>query len=160
MPITLRPEMVAMRAATADMERATSSARLMTRLDFTPAAGSNSYSVTTGPGRTAVMRPLTPKSDSTASNMRAFSSSASSDRVWVSFTVTGSASRSSAGSWYSPLARFSADWRSARLPPAGARASRLTRFFWRSARRVAAMGSGLMLPGPPPGPSSSSSSDR
>ena len=88
-----------MRAATADMERATSSAREITRLDFTPAAGSNSYSVTTGPGRTAVMRPLTPKSDSTASSMRAFSSSASSDKVCVFLTVGASVSRSSPGSW-------------------------------------------------------------
>ena len=99
MPMTLRPEMVAMRAATADMLRATSSDSDTTRLDFTPAAGSNSYSVTTGPGRTAVMRPLTPKSDSTASSMRAFSSSASSVRCAVSLTTTGSDSRSSAGSW-------------------------------------------------------------
>jgi len=42
MPITLRPGMTAMRAATALIERATSSARLITREDFTPAAGSNS----------------------------------------------------------------------------------------------------------------------
>ena len=80
MPMTLRPEITAMRADTADMERATSSASEITREDLTPAAGSNSYKVTTGPGRTAVIRPLTPKSTSTASSMRAFSSSASSDR--------------------------------------------------------------------------------
>ena len=54
------------------------------------------------------MRPLTPKSASTASSMRAFSSSASSDSVWVSLTGGGSANRPSAGSWYSPEARFSA----------------------------------------------------
>ena len=39
-----------MRAATAVIERATSSESEITREDFTPAAGSNSYSVTTGPG--------------------------------------------------------------------------------------------------------------
>ena len=89
---------VAMRADTADMLRATSSDSEITRLDFTPAAGSNSYSVTTGPGRTAVMRPLTPKSDSTASSMRAFSSSASSVRCAVSFTATDTSASSSASS--------------------------------------------------------------
>ena len=75
-----------MRAATAHIERATSSESEITREDFTPAAGSNSYSVTTGPGRTAMMRPLTPKSASTASSMRAFSSSASSESAAVSLT--------------------------------------------------------------------------
>ena len=44
-----------------------------------------------------MMRPLTPKSVSTASSMRAFSSSASSDSARVSCTCTGSFSRPSAG---------------------------------------------------------------
>ncbi len=42
MPMTLRPGITAMRAATADMERATSSDSETTREDLTPAAGSNS----------------------------------------------------------------------------------------------------------------------
>ena len=138
MPMTLRPEITAMRAATADMERATSSDSEITREDFTPAAGSNSYSVTTGPGRTAVMRPLTPKSASTASSMRAFSSSASSDRPWLSLTgarlgqktqrrqlifAAGQIERGLLGALGVPGARLRAS-------------SRLTRLSRRSARRV------------------------
>ena len=42
MPMTLRPGITAMRAATALIERATSSESEITREDFTPAAGSNS----------------------------------------------------------------------------------------------------------------------
>ncbi len=42
MPMTLRPCTTATRAETADMERAMSSARPITRLDFTPGAGSSS----------------------------------------------------------------------------------------------------------------------
>ena len=44
----------------ADMLRAMSSAKPITRLAFSPGAGSSSYIVTTGPGRTAVISPLTP----------------------------------------------------------------------------------------------------
>ena len=60
MPITLRPGTVAMRTAIRLMDRAISSARPITRADLVPGAGSNSYSVTTGPGRISAMRPRTP----------------------------------------------------------------------------------------------------
>ena len=46
-------------------ERARSSASPITRADLTPRAGSNSWSVTTGPGCTPLTSPLTPKSAST-----------------------------------------------------------------------------------------------
>ena len=65
MPITLRPGMVATRADSADMLRAMSSASWMTRLALIPLAGSSSYMVTTGPGRTSTISPLTWKSSST-----------------------------------------------------------------------------------------------
>ena len=65
MPITLRPGMVATRADNADMLRAMSSASWMTRLALIPLAGSSSYMVTTGPGRTSTMSPRTWKSSST-----------------------------------------------------------------------------------------------
>ncbi len=60
MPITERPGTVDTRADSADMLRAMSSAKPITRLAFSPGAGSSSYIVTTGPGRTAVISPLTP----------------------------------------------------------------------------------------------------
>ena len=60
MPMTVRPGTVETRAAKADIERAISSARPITRLAFKPGAGSNSYIVTTGPGRTDTISPLTP----------------------------------------------------------------------------------------------------
>ena len=72
MPMTLRPGTVAMRTARAHMERAMSSAKPMTRLVLVPGAGSNSYKVTTGPGRTLTTCPLTPKSSKVVSSMRAF----------------------------------------------------------------------------------------
>ena len=59
-PIALRPGMTATRQLSALMERAMSSARPMTREDFTPGAGSSSNSVTTGPGRAETMSPCTP----------------------------------------------------------------------------------------------------
>ena len=74
MPIALRPCTTATRAAIADIERAISSARPITRDDLMPGAGSNSYNVTTGPGRTLTISPLTPKSSSTPSRRRAFCS--------------------------------------------------------------------------------------
>ena len=55
MPITLRPDTVAMRTAVTDSDRATSSASPITRAERMPGAGSNSYSVTTGPGRMATI---------------------------------------------------------------------------------------------------------
>ena len=76
MPITLRPGMVATRADSADMLRAMSSASWMTRLALMPLAGSSSYMVTTGPGRTSTISPLTEKSSSTDSSRRALRSSA------------------------------------------------------------------------------------
>ena len=75
MPITLRPGMVATRADSADMLRAMSSASWMTRLALIPLAGSSSYMVTTGPGRTSTMSPRTWKSSSTLSSRRALRSS-------------------------------------------------------------------------------------
>ncbi len=60
MPITERPGMVETRQASADIERAMSSERPMTRLALRPAAGSSSYMVTTGPGRIATISPRTP----------------------------------------------------------------------------------------------------
>ena len=60
MPMTVRPGTVETRAERADMERAMSSERPMTREAFRPGAGSSSYMVTTGPGRTEVISPLTP----------------------------------------------------------------------------------------------------
>jgi hypothetical protein len=47
--------MVATRAEMADMLRAISSASWITRLALMPGAGSSSYMVTTGPGRTSVI---------------------------------------------------------------------------------------------------------
>ncbi len=76
MPITVRPGMVATRADTADMLRAISSASWITRLALMPLAGSSSYIVTTGPGRTFTIAPFTWKSSSTDSSSRALRSSA------------------------------------------------------------------------------------
>ena len=75
MPITLRPGIVATRADSADMLRAMSSASWITRLALIPLAGSSSYIVTTGPGRTSTMSPRTWKSSSTLSSRRALRSS-------------------------------------------------------------------------------------
>ena len=82
MPMTFLPDTTATRAEIALIERAMSSARFMTRDDFVPGAGSSSYKVTTGPGRTLVISPLTPKSSRTDSSIRAFCSRAS----WVSLS--------------------------------------------------------------------------
>ena len=60
MPMTLRPGTVETRADSADMLRAMSSASPITRLAFNPGAGSSSYCVTTGPGRTDTISPFTP----------------------------------------------------------------------------------------------------
>jgi hypothetical protein len=60
MPMTLRPETVAMRTAVTDRLRATSSARPITRALRMPGAGTSSYSVTTGPGRISTISPCTP----------------------------------------------------------------------------------------------------
>ncbi len=60
MPITLRPGTVETRADSADIDRAISSASPITRDALRPGAGSNSYMVTTGPGRTLTISPLTP----------------------------------------------------------------------------------------------------
>ncbi len=76
MPMTVRPGMVATRAESADMLRAISSARAMTRLALMPGAGSSSYMVTTGPGRTSTMLPFTWKSSRTDSSKRALRSRA------------------------------------------------------------------------------------
>ena len=58
------------------MLRAMSSASWITRLALMPLAGSSSYIVTTGPGRTSTMSPRTWKSSSTDSSTRALRSSA------------------------------------------------------------------------------------
>ena len=55
----------------ADIDLAISSAKLISREVLVPGAGSSSYSVTTGPGRTFTTSPLTPKSAKTFSNKRA-----------------------------------------------------------------------------------------
>lgn len=59
-PITVRPGTVETRADSADIDRAMSSDRPITRLALRPGAGSSSYIVTTGPGRTEVISPFTP----------------------------------------------------------------------------------------------------
>ena len=59
-PITVRPGTVDTRADSADMLRAMSSASPITRDAFNPGAGSSSYMVTTGPGRTETISPFTP----------------------------------------------------------------------------------------------------
>src|SRR4030095_1483156 len=69
----------ATRAETLLIERAMSSANPMTREDLMPGAGSSSYSVTTGPGCALMISPRTPKSPSTLSSARAFSSIVRSD---------------------------------------------------------------------------------
>ena len=106
--------------------------------DLTPAAGSNSYSVTTGPGRTAVMRPLTPKSASTASSMRAFSSSASSVRRWVSLTGDRLGQQVQRRQLIFARRQIERGLLGALAGRLGARlaSSRLTRLSRRSARRV------------------------
>ena len=60
MPMTVRPGTTATRTEIALIERAMSSARPITRDALMPGAGSNSYSVTTGPGRTCTIWPRTP----------------------------------------------------------------------------------------------------
>ena len=59
-PITVRPGTVLTLAESADMDLAISSDRPITRLAFNPGAGSSSYIVTTGPGRTLTISPFTP----------------------------------------------------------------------------------------------------
>ena len=96
MPITLRPGMVATRAESADMLRAMSSASAITRLALVPLAGSSSYIVTTGPGRTSTISPRTLKSSSTASRSRALRSSPARS-ICCRPSLGGAASRSSVG---------------------------------------------------------------
>ena len=98
--MALRPGTTATRADIADIERAMSSARPITRDDLMPGAGSSSYRVTTGPGRTFMISPLTPKSSSTPSSRRAFCSSASVEILPDAFF--GSASIMSGGITHSP----------------------------------------------------------
>ena len=97
MPITLRPGMVATRADSADMLRAMSSASWITRLALMPAAGSSSYIVTTGPGRTSTMSPRTWKSSSTLSSRRALRSSPARS-IGVLLPAGAAPSRASGGS--------------------------------------------------------------
>ena len=59
-PITERPGTVETRADNADIERAISSDSPITLDAFKPGAGSSSYIVTTGPGLTETISPLTP----------------------------------------------------------------------------------------------------
>ncbi len=59
-PMTERPGTVETRAESADIDRAISSESPITRLALRPGAGSSSYIVTTGPGRTLTISPLTP----------------------------------------------------------------------------------------------------
>ena len=55
--MTERPGTVETRADSADIDRAMSSARPMTRLAFSPGAGSSSYKRDHGTGRTSVIWP-------------------------------------------------------------------------------------------------------
>ena len=123
MPITFLPGTTATRTDTELMERAMSSARLITRDDFVPGAGSSSYNVTTGPGRTLTIRPRTPKSSSTDSSRRAFSDNASSSCLFWPLSAGASSSTSRGGSRYSPVPvpRSRRCWSAsaARLPAAG-----------------------------------------
>ena len=86
-----------MRTAAAFMARARSSERFTTWLTLTPAAGSNSYEVMTGPGLACTMCPSTPKSWSLRLSVLALASSSS--RVRLSSEAGGGASRPTAGSW-------------------------------------------------------------
>ena len=61
-PIVLLPGMVAIRADSELVFLAISSERFIIFETFTPAAGSNSFKVTTGPLLTFLILPLTPKS--------------------------------------------------------------------------------------------------
>ena len=72
MPITLRPGTTAMRTESALIDLAISSANPTTREVFVPGAGSSSYKVTTGPGRTLTISPRIPKSSKTVSKIWAF----------------------------------------------------------------------------------------
>ncbi len=65
------------RTLIADSERARSFARLLIWLTLTPAAGSSSKRVTTGPGWTETTSTSTPKSRSFSSTSRDIASSAS-----------------------------------------------------------------------------------
>ena len=86
-----------MRTAAAFMASARSSERFTTWLTLTPAAGSNSYEVMTGPGLACTMCPSTPKSWSLRLSVLALASSSS--RVRLSSEAGGGASRPTAGSW-------------------------------------------------------------
>ena len=109
MPMTLRPGIVATRADIADMLRAISSASWMTRLALIPGAGSSSYIVTTGPGRTSVIAPFTWKSSSTVSSSRALRSSAALSSACPGAGGAGVSSDRSGSTYLSRSARFS--WR-------------------------------------------------
>ena len=61
--MVLRPGIVAILADSELVFRAISSERLIIFDTLTPAAGSNSFSVTTGPWLTFFISPLTPKSN-------------------------------------------------------------------------------------------------
>ncbi len=77
MPRALLPGITAMRADRALIERAISSASPTMREVLIPLAGSNSKSVTTGPGRTFSIEPLMPKSSKTSSSVTAISRNSS-----------------------------------------------------------------------------------
>ena len=64
MPTVLLPGMVAILADSELVFLAISSERLIILETLTPAAGSNSFNVTTGPWLTFLILPLTPKSKS------------------------------------------------------------------------------------------------
>ena len=116
-PTTALPGMGAtMRTLTARITRARSSARLTILFTLTPLAGSNSYIVMTGPGRTWVTRPSTPKSRSFISRISA-RLSRSSCMVSTS-TFGGSVRRASGGSFQARGLREKsrARWRAAFAP--------------------------------------------
>ena len=62
-PTVFRPGIVEIRADSELVFLAISSERLIILETFTPAAGSNSFSVTTGPWLTFLILPSTPKSN-------------------------------------------------------------------------------------------------
>ena len=127
-PITLRPGMVATRADSADMLRAMSSASWITRLALIPLAGSSSYIVTTGPGRTSTISPRTWKSSSTDSSSRALRSSAARSICWRPSLGGGARDRASGSGKLSPSARLG--W----APPTCGPCRATARATWRARR--------------------------
>ena len=105
-PIALRPGTTAARTLARLIERAMSSASPMMRDDFVPRDGSNSYSVTTGPGRISLTSPLTPKSASTSSSSRALPRMTVCESSGFGFAAVGRLNMLSDGRFHCGAARF------------------------------------------------------